>query len=89
MGKMHNDFQDEGAYGLPVPFSAYHEYEMPYSRIKFSVAKNNLDSVYIRSMCFLGSENVGLRTDNLKVDVIMEYLRLTAAAFARPFKPFQ
>jgi branched-chain amino acid aminotransferase len=38
---------------------------------KESVAKNNLDSAYIRSMCFFGSEGMGLRADNLKVHVMI------------------
>ena len=36
-----------------------------------AVAKNNLDSGYIRSMCFYGSEGMGLRADNLKVHVMI------------------
>ncbi len=36
-----------------------------------AVAKNNLDSAYIRSMCFYGSEGMGLRADNLKVHVMI------------------
>ena len=35
------------------------------------VAKNNLDSAYIRPMCFYGSEGMGLRADNLKVHTIV------------------
>ena len=31
------------------------------------VRENNLDSAYIRPMCFYGSEGMGLRADNLKV----------------------
>lgn len=38
---------------------------------KDAVAKNNLDSAYIRSMCFFGSEGMGLRADNLKVHVMI------------------
>jgi len=38
---------------------------------KEAVAKNNLDSAYIRSMCFYGSEGMGLRADNLKVHVMV------------------
>ncbi len=38
---------------------------------KQAVAKNNLDSAYIRSMCFYGSEGMGLRADNLKVHVMV------------------
>jgi branched-chain amino acid aminotransferase len=46
--------------------------KMPYGKEELNqvqrdaVAKNNLDSAYIRSMCFLGSEGMGLRADNLK-----------------------
>lgn len=36
-----------------------------------AVAKNNLDSAYIRPMCFYGSEGMGLRADNLKVHTII------------------
>lgn len=36
-----------------------------------AVAKNKLDSAYIRSMCFYGSEGMGLRADNLKVHVMI------------------
>jgi branched-chain amino acid aminotransferase len=36
-----------------------------------AVAKNNLDTAYIRSMCFFGSEGMGLRADNLKVHVMI------------------
>lgn len=36
-----------------------------------SVKQNNLESGYIRPMCFYGSEGMGLRADNLKVHVIV------------------
>lgn len=36
-----------------------------------AIAKNNLDSAYIRTMCFYGSEGMGLRADNLKVHVMI------------------
>jgi branched-chain amino acid aminotransferase len=51
--------------------------KMPYDKDELNqvqrdaVAKNNLDSAYIRSMCFLGSEGMGLRADNLKVHVMV------------------
>jgi len=50
---------------------------MPYSKDELNqahrdaVAKNNLDSAYVRSMCFYGSEGMGLRADNLKVHVMI------------------
>jgi branched-chain amino acid aminotransferase len=34
---------------------------------KAAVRENNLDSAYIRPMCFYGSEGMGLRADNLRV----------------------
>jgi len=36
-----------------------------------SVRENNLQSAYIRPMCFYGSEGMGLRADNLKVHVMV------------------
>ena len=35
------------------------------------VVKNDLNSAYIRPMCFYGSEGMGLRADNLKVHVMI------------------
>lgn len=51
--------------------------KMPFSKEEINAAqceamrKNNLDSAYIRTMCFLGSEGMGLRADNLKVHVMI------------------
>lgn len=36
-----------------------------------AVADNNLESAYVRPMCFYGSEGMGLRADNLKVHVMV------------------
>ncbi len=36
-----------------------------------AVSQNNLDSAYLRPMCFYGAEGMGLRADNLKVHVIV------------------
>jgi len=36
-----------------------------------AVRENNLDSAYIRPMCFYGSEGMGLRADNLKTHVMV------------------
>jgi len=50
---------------------------MPYSKDELNAAQlaavreNNLDSAYIRPMCFYGSEGMGLRADNLKTHVIV------------------
>jgi len=38
---------------------------------KAAVTENNLDSAYLRPMCFYGSEGMGLRADNLKVHTIV------------------
>jgi branched-chain amino acid aminotransferase len=46
---------------------------VPYTKAEMSdaicavVRENGLDTAYIRPMCFLGSEGMGLRADNLKV----------------------
>jgi len=51
--------------------------EIPYSKDEIlaaqiaAVKENNLDSAYIRPMCFYGSEGIGLRADNLKVHVMI------------------
>ncbi|MDQ6963118.1 MAG: branched-chain amino acid transaminase [Mariprofundaceae bacterium] len=36
-----------------------------------AVAQNNLESAYLRPMCFLGSEGMGLRADGLKTHAIV------------------
>lgn len=35
------------------------------------IRENNLDSAYLRPMCFFGAEGIGLRADNLKVHVMI------------------
>ena len=51
--------------------------EMPYDKETLNkaqlaaVRENNLESAYIRPMCFYGSEGMGLRADNLKVHVMV------------------
>jgi branched-chain amino acid aminotransferase len=50
---------------------------MPYDKDTLNeaqlavVRENNLQSAYLRPMCFYGSEGMGLRADNLKVHVIV------------------
>lgn len=50
---------------------------MPYGKEELNqahceaVSKNNLETAYIRSMCFYGSEGMGLRADNLKVHIMI------------------
>jgi len=49
--------------------------KIPYSKQELNVAQcrvvkaNNLDEGYLRPMCFLGSEQMGLRAENLSVNV--------------------
>lgn len=51
--------------------------EIPYSMEelnaaqKAAVRQNNLDSAYLRPMCFYGSEGMGLRADNLRTHTIV------------------
>ena len=51
--------------------------EMPYDKETLNEAQrevvrvNNLDEGYLRPMCFLGSEGMGLRADNLKTHVMV------------------
>lgn len=51
--------------------------EIPYDKETLNkaqvaaVAENNIESAYIRPMCFYGSEGMGLRADNLKVHVMI------------------
>ncbi len=51
--------------------------EMPFSKEEITAAQvaavkeNNLDSAYLRPMCFYGSEGMGLRADNLKTHTIV------------------
>lgn len=51
--------------------------DMPYDKDTLNEAQrevvrvNNLDEAYLRPMCFLGSEGMGLRADNLKTHVMV------------------
>ncbi|MCG3202942.1 MAG: Branched-chain-amino-acid aminotransferase [Gammaproteobacteria bacterium] len=51
--------------------------EMPYDQAQITeacraaVRENKLESAYIRPMCFLGSEGMGLRADNLRTHVMV------------------
>ncbi len=53
--------------GMKNPYGAD---ELKQAQIA-AVRKNNLDSAYIRPMCFYGSEGMGLRADNLTVHCIV------------------
>jgi len=51
--------------------------DMPFDKATLNAAQkavvreNGLDAAYIRPMCFLGSEGMGLRADNLKVHIMI------------------
>ncbi len=53
--------------GMPMNYSAKELDDVQ----KQIVRENNLDSAYIRPMCFYGSEGMGLRADNLKVHTMV------------------
>ena len=53
--------------GMEIPFS---KDELNAAQIG-AVKENNLDSCYIRPMCFYGAEGIGLRADNLKVHTMV------------------
>jgi branched-chain amino acid aminotransferase, group I len=67
--KEHTDRLFRSAHILMMP--------MPYDKQTINeaqravVRENNLESAYIRPMCFYGSEGMGLRADNLKVHVMV------------------
>ncbi len=53
--------------GMKLPYS----YQELFDAQIASVRDNNLDSAYIRPMCFFGSEGMGLRADNLTTHCIV------------------
>jgi len=60
-------FQSAHILNMPMHFDK----ETLNKAICEAVSKNNLDSAYIRPMCFYGSEGMGLRADNLKTHVMI------------------
>jgi branched-chain amino acid aminotransferase len=56
-------FRSAHILNMPMPFDR----ETLNQAQLAAVRENNLDSAYIRPMCFYGSEGMGLRADNLKV----------------------
>ena len=52
---------------MPMPFDK----ETINEAQRTVVRENNLESAYIRPMCFYGSEGMGLRADNLKTHVMV------------------
>ncbi len=67
--KEHTDrlFDSAKIMRMNIPFSK----EELNDAQKKSVRENNLDSAYLRPMCFYGSEGMGLRADNLKTHCIV------------------
>ena len=60
-------FRSAHILNMPMPFDKETLIEAQLA----SVRDNNLESAYIRPMCFYGSEGMGLRADNLKVHVMI------------------
>ena len=60
-------FRSAHILNMEIPFDKKTINEATRSVVK----QNNLDTAYIRPMCFYGSEGMGLRADNLKVHVII------------------
>jgi len=56
-------FESAHILGMPMP---YDQETLNQAQLS-AVRENNLESAYIRPMCFYGSEGMGLRADNLKV----------------------
>ena len=67
--KAHTDrlYRSARILGMDIPF----EKATLNAAHKAVIRENNLDSAYIRPMCFYGSEGMGLRADNLKVHTIV------------------
>lgn len=60
-------FRSAHILGMKIPFDKETLNEVQ----KEIIRENNLDSAYLRPMCFYGSEGIGLRADNLKVHVMV------------------
>lgn len=60
-------FRSAHILGMDIPFDKDTLNEVQ----KQVIRENNLDSAYLRPMCFYGSEGIGLRADNLKVHVMV------------------
>jgi len=67
--KEHTDrlFRSAHIMDMDIPWTS----EQINDATKAAVRKNNLESGYIRPMCFYGSEGMGLRADNLKVHTMI------------------
>ena len=60
-------FRSAHILGMSIPFSPQ---DINAAQLA-AVRDNNLESAYIRPMCFYGSEGMGLRADNLKVHTMV------------------
>jgi branched-chain amino acid aminotransferase len=67
--KEHTDrlFRSAKILGMDMPFDK----EQVNEAQKAVVRENNLEEAYLRPMCFLGSEGMGLRADGLKTHMIV------------------
>lgn len=60
-------FRSAKIMGMNIPFDK----DTLNEAQKVAVRENNLNSAYIRPMCFYGSEGMGIRADNLKTHVMV------------------
>jgi branched-chain amino acid aminotransferase len=60
-------FESAALMNMTIPFDADTLNKAQCAAVK----DNNLESAYVRPMCFYGSEGMGLRADNLKVHVMV------------------
>ena len=60
-------FQSVHILGMKIPF----DQDAVNAAQVAAVRENNLDSAYLRPMCFYGSEGMGIRADNLRVHTIV------------------
>ncbi|VAW53856.1 Branched-chain amino acid aminotransferase [hydrothermal vent metagenome] len=60
-------FESAKIMNMEIPFDADTLNDAQCAAIK----ENNLESAYVRPMCFYGSEGMGLRADNLRVHVMI------------------
>ena len=60
-------FESAAIMNMEIPFDAETLNDAQCAAIK----ENNLESAYVRPMCFYGSEGMGLRADNLRVHVMI------------------
>ncbi len=64
-------FRSAHILGMPMPFEKRDLFEACRAAVRENGLNSDDKSVYIRPMCFYGSEGMGLRADNLKVHAIV------------------